>query len=109
MQNSMLMRVMHGARHFRDQFRRLPDRYRCMPDYFVQLSAFDELHAKITRAIALTDFVDGNDVRMIEAGGSLSFPAKALQVGFARPLTKANDFQGDCAIETLLSRAKHHG
>src|SRR4051794_13460092 len=89
MQNPMLMRVMHGAGHFCDQFRRLPDWHRRMSDYFVQLSAFDELHAEIARAISLAHVIDGDDAWMVEAGGGFCLPAKAFQVGFARPLTKA--------------------
>src|SRR5438034_10083668 len=45
---------------------------------------------------------------MIETGSSFSFSAEALEVGFARPLTKANDFQRNRAIETLLPGAKYH-
>ena len=62
------------------------------PDHFVKLAAFDELHAEVARAIALADFVDGNDAWMIEAGGGFGFAAKALQVRFGGPLTKADDF-----------------
>jgi hypothetical protein len=90
MHNPVLMRVMHGARHLRDQFRRLPDRYRLAPDYFIKLTSLNKLHAEVTGAIALADFIDGNDAWMIEAGGSFRFPAKALQVCCARPLTKAD-------------------
>jgi len=86
------MRVVHGPRHLRDQFRRLPDRHWPAPDYFIQLSTFDELHTEVTGTIALAHFVDWNDAGMIEAGGGFGLPAKALQVRFARPLTKANDF-----------------
>ena len=92
MHNPVLMRVMHSPSHLRDKFRRVPDRHRLAPDYFIELAAFDEFHAEIARAIALTHFIDRNDARMIEAGGSFRFPAKALQVRFAGPLTKANDF-----------------
>src|SRR6266566_5829139 len=92
MENAVLMRVMHSACDLRDQFHRLPDRHRGSPDYFVKLSALDELHAEVARAIALADFVDGNDARMIEAGRSLGFTAKTFQVRFASPLTKANYF-----------------
>ena len=74
------------------KFRRLPDRHRRAPDDFVELATFDELHAEVARAIALADFVDWNDARMIEAGGGFCFEAKAFQVRFARPLAKANDF-----------------
>ena len=45
---------------------------------------------------------------MIETRSGFSFTSKTFHVRFARPLTKADDFQGNCAIETLLSRAKNH-
>jgi hypothetical protein len=87
----MFMRVMNSARHLRDQFHRAPNRHRLAPGHFVELSAFDEFHAEITRAIVLADFVNGNDARMIEACSGFGFPAKACQVRLAPPLTKAND------------------
>src|SRR6266849_2133070 len=91
-QNAVFMRVMNCACQFGNQFHRVPDRHRLAPDGFVKLTAFDELHAEVARPIALAYFVDGNDSRMIEARGSFGFSAKTLQVRFARPLTKANDF-----------------
>ena len=63
----------------------LPNRHRLAPDYFVQLAAFDELHAEVALAIALADLVNGNNAWMFEAGGSFRFSAKALQVRFASP------------------------
>ena len=62
------------------------------PDYFVKLAAFDELHAEVAGAIALADFVDRNDTGMLQTGCGFCFQAKAFQMRFARPLTKANDF-----------------
>ena len=44
---------------------------------------------------------------MIEAGGGLRFPSKALQVRFRRPLAESNDFKSDGAIETFLPRTKN--
>ena len=61
-------------------------------NYFVKLTAFDELHAEVTLAIALAYLVDWNDTWMIQAGCGFRFQAKALQVRFGGPLTKANDF-----------------
>src|SRR5215468_10395122 len=90
MQNAVFMREMHSARDFGDQFRRLSDRNRCPLDHFVKLSAFDELHAEIARALLLADFVDRDDARMIEAGGSFGLPAKPSQVHLARKLAEAN-------------------
>jgi hypothetical protein len=52
--------------------------------------------------------MDGNNARMLKAGGSFRFASKAFQVCFTRPLTKADDFQGDCAIETLLPGAVNY-
>src|SRR6266480_604459 len=90
MQDAVFVRVMHCARHFRDEFRRLSDRHRRAPDYFVKLTAFDELHAEITRAVALAHFVNGNDRRMIEAGGGFCFHSEALEVRFRGPLPESN-------------------
>ena len=91
MQDTVFMRVMSRARHFRDEFHRVPDRHRRAPDYFVQLAAFDEFHTEVARAITLADFVDRNDTRMLQTRCGFSFKAKALQVRFARPLPKADD------------------
>jgi len=69
-----------------------PNRDRLAPGHFVELSAFDEFHAEVAGAIPLIHFVNGDNAWMIETGGGFGFPAKALQMRFARPLTKANDF-----------------
>src|SRR6266480_3003986 len=100
MQDAVFVRVMQCARHFRDEFRRLSNRHRRAfatgrirrggPDYFIKLTAFDKLHAEITRAITLADFMDWNDTGVLQIGGSLCFKAKTLQVRFARPMTQAN-------------------
>src|SRR4030095_1668430 len=92
MENSVLVRVMHRSSYLCNQFRRPPDRHRRALNYFVELSAFDELHAEVARAVALTDFVDRNDTGMLQTRRGLCFKTKALQMRFARPLTEANDF-----------------
>src|SRR5262249_15142082 len=105
MQNAVLMRVMHGAGHFRNQFHCALDRHRLALCDFVKLTAFDELHAEIALPIALSHLVDGNNTRMLETGSGFRFPAKALQVGFGGPRTEADHFECDDAIETFLVRA----
>src|SRR6266516_3692982 len=74
-------------------------------DYFVKLAAFDEFHAEIAGAIALADFVNGNNAWMLEAGGGFCFAAESLKMCFRGPVTEANYFDRDCAVETFLSRA----
>src|SRR5262245_17542125 len=91
MENAVFVRVMNSARYPGDEFRRLPNRHRRPPNDFVKLAAFDEFHAEIARTVALADFVDWNDTRMLQPRRSFGLEAKAPKVHFARPLTKAND------------------
>ena len=42
-QNAVFMRVLYSARQIRDEFRCFSDRQRRTPDYFVKLTALDEL------------------------------------------------------------------
>ena len=90
MKNAVFMRVMNSACDLRDQFHCAPDRHRLAPGHFVELSAFDELHAEVARAIALADFVDRNDTGMLQTGCGFGLKTETFQVSFARPLTKAN-------------------
>src|SRR5438046_1701634 len=92
MQDAVLVRVMNNARHLDNEFHRLTDRHRRAPDYFVKLAAFDKLHAEVALAITFANFMDWNDTGMLQASCRFGFEAKALQVRFARPLTKTDDF-----------------
>jgi hypothetical protein len=82
----------------------VPSRHRRSAYDLIKLATFDEFHAEIAGTIALAHIVDGDDVWMIKTGGSLRFAVKTLQMHSACPLTRADDFQSNCAIETLLSR-----
>src|SRR4029077_6064446 len=101
-QDAVLMRVMHSASQFRDQFRCLSDRHRVAPDHFVKLAAFDEIHAEVAATIALAHFMNGNDKWMVEVGSGFCFPAKTLQMLFGGPGTEADHFKRYSAIETFL-------
>ena len=61
MQNTVFMCVMDGAGNLCDEFHRLSDGHRCVFNHLVKLTAFDELHAEVALAIALTNFVNRND------------------------------------------------
>jgi hypothetical protein len=77
-------------------------------DYFIKVTAFDELHAEIALAVPFAYLVDGNDAWMVEAGGGFRFPAKALQMRFGSPRAQADHFERDGAIETFLVSAIHY-
>ena len=92
MQNSVLVRVVHSTRQLRDQFRGATDRYRLTLNYFVELAAFDQVHAEVAITVALADFVNRNNEWMVQAGRCLSFETEAFQMCLGRPSTDANDF-----------------
>jgi len=73
--------------------------------YGGQRAARDELHGEVVLAFVAADFVDVNDVRMIEPGGGLGFAAEAgdfLRTGKAPGV---NQLEGDDAVETELAGA----
>src|SRR5262245_9961514 len=92
MQNTVFMRVMHRACYFCDKFQGLPDRDRCVFNYLVKLTAFDQLHAEVALTIALAHLVDGHNAWMIKACGGFCFQTKAPKVRWRSPLTESNDF-----------------
>ena len=104
----MFMRVVHCAGHLGDKLRRLPDRHRRAPDDFVELATFDELHAEVARPIALADFVDGNDARMLEAGRSFGLQTETLEMRLRGPLAETDNFERNTTVETFLPRPKHY-
>src|SRR6201981_1956952 len=85
MKNAVFMRVINGASDLRHQFHRVPDRHGLPLGYFVKLTAFYKLHAEVTLAITLANFMDWNDTGMLQASRCFRFEAQAIQVRFARP------------------------
>ena len=74
MQNAVFMSIMDCARQLRDEFHRTTDRHWLAPDHFVKLAALDEFHAEVAGAIALADFVNGNDAWMHQGWLRLPLP-----------------------------------
>jgi hypothetical protein len=50
------------------------------------MPTFDEFHAEVAGAIALADFVNGDNAWMLEAGGGFRFTTESLQVRFRGPM-----------------------
>src|SRR4029077_141563 len=102
------MRVMHSACHFHNEFHRVPDRDGFAPDHFIELAAFNKLHAEITLAITLAYLIDGNDSWVLEAGGSFGLAAESFQVRFGGPRAQSKQFERDRTVQTFLMSAIHH-
>src|ERR1043166_7211371 len=105
-QNAVLMRVMHSARQLRDHFCSTARRRWFMPGNCIELTATDQSHAEVTRTVALADFVNWNNARMVQPRCGFRFQAKTLEMRFACPLPKANHFQCDYAVKTFLPRSE---
>src|SRR6266536_65494 len=85
-QDAVFVRMMNRARQFGDAFRRSASRNGLALGHFIESSAIDELHAEVAGTLALAHFVNGNDARMVQAGGRLGFLMETPQVGFGGPL-----------------------
>ena len=80
MQNPVLMRVLHSARHFGHK----PDAFARFTAQrglgFLQAAAGRVFHAEERQPVfALADFIDGKNIRMIETGCRFSFTSKTFQ------------------------------
>src|SRR5256885_5306695 len=105
MKNAVLVCVVNSTRYLRDYFHRAPYRHWVLLGKLIKLAAFDEFHAEVTRAVALADFIDGNDARMIQAGGGFGFAAESLQMRFSGPMSQTNHLESYRAVQTFLPRA----
>ena len=63
----------------------------------------DELHAEEVAALVLTDLVDGNDVRVVEARRRLRLDVKAVQLPRRRELPGQDHLEGDRPIQAHLA------
>ena len=91
MENAALMRVMHSARELGNQFRCAADRHRFAPNELVERAAFNQFHAEVARPTTLANFVNGNDVRIIQTRRSFRFQLESLEARLRSPLARADN------------------
>src|SRR4030095_11130342 len=58
--------------------------------------------------VALADFINWNDGRMIQTGSGFGLATKTFQVRFRGPLAQADHFECDGTVEAFLSRAVNY-
>src|SRR4030095_5622129 len=105
MENTALVRVMQSAGEPGNQFHCTPDRQKLAPNELVKRGAFDQFHAEVARPITLANFVDRNNVRIIQTRRSFRFQAESLAAVLLGPMAFNENLECDCAIETFLSRS----
>ena len=85
----------------------LPSAFRLL-HFLRKRSALDQLHG-VERAVRrFADFVDGDDVRMIELRRKFSLGEKSFARGLAGKLTGENHLHRDLAPQARLPRAIDH-
>ena len=109
MENAFAVRVLHGARDLGDERHALPRLVLQRGTYFLQTSARREFHAEEREAVfALAHFVDGQNVRMIEARGRLRFAPETRERFAGVGVITQDALHGDDAAGMALARAIDH-
>ncbi len=109
MEHAALMGVMDGAGERGQEHRRLARREGRLPvgQPLRQGGALHQLHRQEVPAVVLSDFVDGHDVGMVEAGGGAGFGLKAGDAFRGAFLPGFNQFQGDQPPQAALPSPIH--
>ena len=109
MQNPVLMRVLHSARHFGHK----PDAFARFTAQrgpgFLQAAAGRVFHAEERQPVfALADFIDGKNIRMIETGRRFSFTSKTFQRLARIGVIGHHSLERDDPARMPLTRAINH-
>ena len=99
MQGALLVGVLDRQGDGVDPAHGLLRRQRIIADQVRQAPALDEIHAEIVLTVVLADFVDGDDVGVLQASGGLGLQAEAIVVGGTGQLAGEDHLEGDDAIE----------
>ena len=79
-----------------------------MKNHFRQTLAFDEIHREIMLPFVCADFVDGDDVRMLQLRRRFRLGAKPAHLRVARQPSGQNHFHRHDAVEIHLPRLPDH-
>ena len=90
-QDPSLMGIGNSARQLDDEFGSTPIRHWLTLDYFIESSAFDELHTKIAGTIAFPDLMNRNDVRVVQARCRFRLETKPFDVRFGGPASEPDN------------------
>ena len=91
----MLVSIRDGAADRQQQRRRLACGERSVRKLLRQRRSGDVLHRKVRLPVLLADFVDGDEVRVIEMCRGRGFRTKSRQIGRRRELAAQNHLERD--------------
>jgi hypothetical protein len=105
MQHSSFMGKGHRLSNGLHQGRRLARGHGSFPCPVSQVPPFHQFHGEVRGPLVLRDFINGNDIWMIQAGSGFRFAAEAFEGGCIGEVSAEQDFQRDNSIEAHLARA----
>src|SRR6476646_7162314 len=105
--HTTLVRVMDGARDCHHQINGFLFLRRELMEAVRETSALDEAHGQKRSRFAFTDFIDSDDIGMIQFRSRVGFAAKARKSRNGSETTAAHHFQRNDAIQRKLTGAKH--
>ena len=105
--DSLLVRRGHSARHLRRDLERFAHRNRALLHALAQRLAFEQLHHQERAAVVRADVVNRQNVRVIERADRARFLLESPQmVGVGRKRRRQN-FYGHVALQARVARAIH--
>src|SRR6266568_7617565 len=108
MENAALMRVVNGASQGRHQLRQVSCVHRHAAQVLPQIGSLDQLHAQEALVVQCAEFVDRNNVRVIEFCGGFCFDLETLDGPSRGQMAVANHFERDESVEADLASAINH-
>ena len=108
MEDAVLVRVLHGERHVVQPARGETRSERLTGDDFVQGPSVHDLHDEERNAVSVSDFVNGDEIRMLQPRGDERFVAKARTSFTTGEITARQGFDRDEALQGPLARAPDH-
>src|SRR5258708_14956117 len=108
MKAAVLMRSAAGAGQLGHQYRCVTEQHRFALRDGIELAALHQSHAEVTGTVALSDFVNRDDARMVQASGGFGFETKALHVCFCCPVSETNHFERHNPVQTFFSCPINH-
>jgi hypothetical protein len=107
--DALLMGVVHGPGERLDQDRRLRSRGRLTAGGLGQAAAVDQLHREVRQAVVFADFVDLNNVGMVQTGHRFRLGLEAGADLCGRVLARQDHLERNEPIQATLPGLVHHG
>jgi hypothetical protein len=102
MQNATTMSISDRSTDRSEHLRRGTRRLRPIQQFPSERRSFNQLHTEEGAAIDLTDFVDGDDMSMMQLGGGFRFRTEPSQVRRRGQITSKDHLECDDPVQLLL-------